>query len=314
MSDQKILVVIGATGVQGGSVIKSVLSDPKAAATFKLRGITRDVSSPRAKALSEKGVECVTGDVNDKGSLKHAFRDAHTVFAVTDYWQKMDAKLELQQGKDIADAAKEEGVQHLIFSTLTNVTKLTSGKFPNVYHFDSKAHIEDYIRSLGIPASFFMPGFYMSNFETMMNPGPQGGYVLAMPIPPTTPIPLFDAAHDTGKFVKAMAMKREKVLGKNILAATNYTSVEDVVETFKKVKPETGAAFITVDKDTYKGFLAKAGMPDFAQEELYENMVIMDEFGYFGKQSLEESLALLDEKPTEFADFVAKSPKWKDLK
>ncbi|KAL9103513.1 MAG: hypothetical protein Q9163_001431 [Psora crenata] len=314
MSASKIFVVFGATGKQGGSVIKSVLGDPKAAAEFKIRGITRDPSNPKAKALAEKGVECMSGDIDDKESLKHAFKDAHSVFAVTNYWEKMDHELELQQGKNIADAAKEEGVQHLIFSTLVDVTKLTGGKFPNVYHFDSKAHIKDYIRSIGIPASFFMPGFYMSNLETMMNPSPEGGYVLALPMPPTTPIPFFDAEGDTGKFVKAMVMKRDKVLGKDILAATDYQTPEDVMETFKKLKPEMGAKFISVDEDTYKGFLAKAGMPEFVQKELYENMAFMNDFGYFGKKSLDESLALLDEKPTTLADFIANSPKWKDLK
>ena len=227
---------------------------------------------------------------------------------------------------------QEQGVQHLIFSALFDVTKLTGGEFPNVYHFDSKAKIEQYIRSLGIPASFFMPGFYMSNFESMMNPGPNGAYMLALPMPPTTPIPLFDAEDDTGKFVKAMAMKRDKVLGKNILAATDYYTAEEVAETFKKVKPETGGAFMTIDKDTYKGFMAKAGMPDFAQQEMYENMAFMNGYGYFGKKSLDESLdvsttfdarterfqltdgQLLDEKPTTLADFIGKNRKWKDLK
>ncbi|KAL9625975.1 MAG: hypothetical protein Q9164_007971 [Protoblastenia rupestris] len=164
-----------------------------------------------------------------------------------------------------------------------------------------------------------MPGFYMSNFEGMMNPGPNGAYMLALPMPPTTPIPLFDAEDDTGKFVKAMAMKRDKVLGKNILAATDYYTAEEVAETFKKVKPEAGGAFMTIDKDTYKGFMAKAGMPDFAQQEMYENMAFMHDYGYFGKKSLDESLdltngQLLDEKPTTLADFIGKSRKWKDLK
>ena len=140
----------------------------------------------------------------------------------------------------------------------------------------------------------------MQNLENMMTAGPQGDYVFALPIPPTTPIPMFDAAEDTGKYVKAMAMKREQVLGKDVLAATDYCTPEDVVETFKKVKPETGASFMRPDKKTYMGFLAQgglpnfsqAGLPDFAQLELYENMVFMDEFGYFGKQSLDESLAV----------------------
>lgn len=177
---------------------------------------------------------------------------------------------------------------------MIDVNKLTSGKYPNVYHFDSKAHIEDYIRTLGIPASFFMPGFFMSNLDTMMNPSPQPphAYAMALPMPSTTPIPFFDACADTGKFVKAMVMKREEVLGKNVLGATDYYTPDQVVEAFKQVKKETPAQFTTLDKDTYKGYLAQAGMPDFVQEELYENMAFMNEFGYFGKKSLDWSLGV----------------------
>ena len=106
MSEKKILVVFGATGNQGGSVINSILKDPKTANEFKIRGITRDPSKPNAKALEAKGVECVAGDINDKVSIKHAFHGAYAVFAMTNYWEKMDAELEYNQGKSIADLAK----------------------------------------------------------------------------------------------------------------------------------------------------------------------------------------------------------------
>ncbi len=174
-----------------------------------------------------------------------------------------------------------------------DINKLSNGKYPNVYHFNSKWAIAEYIRSIGIPASFFMPGFYMSNLETMMTPSPQPphAYTIALPMPPTTPIPWFDAADDTGKFVKGMLMNREKVLGKEVFAATDYITPVQVAETFALVKKEAGkgAGFVQLDADTYKGFLAKAGMPQFVQEELYENMAFLDEFGYYGKGSLDWS-------------------------
>ena len=179
-----------------------------------------------------------------------------------------------------------------------------------------------------------MPGFFMSNLDTMMIPSPQDpkAYIFALPMPPTTPIPWFDSGDDTGKFVKAMVMKQEEVMGKNVLGATDYYTPEQVVETLKSMKKETGAQFIQLDKDTYKGYLAKAGMPEFAQEELYQNMSFMNDYGYYGKKSLDWSLGvsppsddtglyvilivyqLLDEKPTTLAEFFAKAPKWKDLK
>ncbi|KAL8778421.1 MAG: hypothetical protein Q9213_007421 [Squamulea squamosa] len=293
MSDKKVFVVFGATGTQGGSVINSVLSDPAAAQEFRIRGITRDPSKPNAQALAARGVECVAGEIGDKASLTKAITGAHSVYAVTNYWEKMDQKLEFEQGKNIADICKETGVQHLIWSGLFNVTKLSNGKYPNVYHFDSKANIESYIREIGVPSSTFMPGFYMSNLETMLKPSPQPphAYTLALPMPPSTPIPFFDAAADTGKFVKAMLTKRDKVLGKRVYAATEYYTAVDVPKIFSEVKKEAGkgASFVTIDKDTYKKELTGAGMPEFAAQEMYENMAFMDEFGYYGKESLDWS-------------------------
>ena len=187
-------------------------------------------------------------------------------------------------------------MQHLIWSSLLDVSKLTRGKFPNVEHFDSKAAVETYIRQIGIPATFFMPGFFMSNIPgNMLRPlPPNNAWTMALPMPSDTPMPLFDAAGDTGKFVKAILTHRDTVLGKQIHAATDYYTPDDVVSTFKQLYPEAGkeARFLQVEKEQYKGALAKAGMPEKAQEELYENMAFMHDFGYYGKASLEPSLAV----------------------
>ena len=102
----KLLVIIGATGNQGGSVIKSILADPNASKQFKLRGVTRDVSKDAAKALTEQGVEMVSADLDDKTSLVKAFEGAYGVYAVTDFWATMNKDAEVKQGKNMADAAK----------------------------------------------------------------------------------------------------------------------------------------------------------------------------------------------------------------
>lgn len=132
MSGKKLLVVFGVTGNQGGSVTKSVLGDPKASQEFRLRGITRDPSKPNAQALAAEGVECVTvcrhakkrmfltfqGDINDKSSLKEALEGAHTVYAMTNYWEKMDDKLEFQQGKNVADVCKVSHAPEYVLADL----------------------------------------------------------------------------------------------------------------------------------------------------------------------------------------------------
>ena len=106
MTSKKIFVVFGATGNQGGSVINSVLNDPATAKEFQIRGTTLDPSKPNAKALEARGVQCVAADIDNKEQIQSALKDAYAVFAMTNYWEKMDPELETNQGKGIADAAK----------------------------------------------------------------------------------------------------------------------------------------------------------------------------------------------------------------
>ena len=137
----------------------------------------------------------------------------------------------------------------------------------------------------------------MSNIPGMMFPNPQSlehEYTFALPIPPDTPIPLFDAKDDTGKFVKKVLQNREKLLGKHVLEATAYYTPKQIVEEFSAVKPEAGkgAKFVQVPSVTWTGSLEKAGLPKVAAQEMLQNMLFMPDFGYYGKASLDESLSV----------------------
>ena len=163
-------------------------------------------------------------------------------------------------------------------------------------HFDSKADVEKYIRSLGIPASFFMPGWYMQNLKNgYLHPNPASAeheFVFQSPNPPQTPIPLFDAAEDTGKFVKAILLNRETTLGKRIYAATDYYTCEQIVREFSEAKPEAGrgAKYEEVPPEAYKKFLMEvAGLKEVGAAELTENQQFLTEFGYYGGAGLSES-------------------------
>ncbi|KAI9805065.1 MAG: hypothetical protein M1825_000899 [Sarcosagium campestre] len=317
MAAKKLLVVFGATGVQGGSVIKSFLSDPTTAEAFKLRAITRDPSKPSAQALAAKGVECVTGDTNSIDSLKKALVGAYAVFGVTNYWDKPDKALEIKQGKNIADAAKAAGVQHMILFTVLGsehfvdikAIEVTKGAFPNVYHFDSKAEIGEYMDSIGLPTTSFMPGFYMSNLQGILKKDDSGTYVFSFPGPSSTVIPLSDTKEDTGKFVKAAIKSREKTLGKSVLGASDYYTIDRILEIFKKVKPSEAknVRFQEITGDQYKNTLIGYGMPDFVAQELLENMQFMAEFGYYGKESLDWSHQLLEEPATTLEEYFEKN-------
>lgn len=157
----KLITVFGATGQQGGSVIRSILQDDILSKEFKIRGITRDTSKPAAQALLKQGVELVSvrwqhlsgrfnwtltsnqADMNSKESLVKAIQGSHSVFLVTTpAWGVAGSDAELVHGKNVADVAKESDVQHLIFSSLLDVTKETAGRLKHVPHFDQKAQVE----------------------------------------------------------------------------------------------------------------------------------------------------------------------------
>ncbi|KAL1736280.1 hypothetical protein EV714DRAFT_242744 [Schizophyllum commune] len=308
---KQIITVLGATGKQGGSVINSILADSAASSKFALRAVTRDVNKDSAKALAAQGAEVVAADMDDKESLRKAIKGAHGVFAVTNFWDSMSGDKEIAQGKNVADICKEENVQHLVWSSLLNVTKLTNGVLSEVHHFDSKAKVEDYIRELGIPATFFLPGFYMANIPGMsLRPSPEGKWTLGMPMPEDAPIPLFAAERDTGKFVKAIFMKREQTLGKRVYASSGYTTPLQILEAFKKVYPTSGkdATFQRVPDEAFKGMLGQMGMPPAIQEETLQNMRLVYEFGYYGGEKLDWSQSIVDEPLTTFEEYIKGNP------
>ena len=122
--------------------------------------------------------------------------------------------------------------------------------------------------------------------------GSKHEWAFTLPCPASTPIPLFDAAADTGKFVKAILLRRDETLGKRILAATDYYTSAQIVEQFARVKPEAGrnALFIEASPEDYKMLVGSLmGVDERIQQEMLENMQLLTEFGYFGKADLKES-------------------------
>ncbi|OBW63642.1 MAG: Uncharacterized protein AUREO_062920 [Aureobasidium pullulans] len=300
----KLITVFGATGNQGGSVIKHILADSQLSAEFKIRGITRDVNKPAAKALSDKGVELVTADLNDKASVAEAIKDSHTVFLVTNYWETANPDIERTQGINVASAAKEAGISHIIFSSLINVTETTGGKLTHVPHFDTKSDVEKYIRGTGVPCTFILPGYFMSNFGMMFNKGEDGVYNFAMPISDEAKFPLFDVAEDTGNFTNAILKNADKLNGKQVLAATAYYTPKQIVADFEEVSGHK-IRYIQISGDQFKSYL-----PEFMAQEMLENHVLLDTAGYYGGESLDESLKLLENKPVTWKQFIQKSGMW----
>lgn len=143
--------------------------------------------------------------MESQDSLAHALKGTDTVFLVTlpDFVTGAAPGTEFEHGKNVIDTAKDAGVQHVVFSSLINVTKASNGRLPHVAHFDSKADIESYIRTKNIPATFIQPGYYMSNFTNLqlLRKNSDGSYTLAGPTDGSkAQLPLFYPENDMGTY------------------------------------------------------------------------------------------------------------------
>jgi uncharacterized protein YbjT (DUF2867 family) len=181
---QPLIAVIGATGAQGGGLVRAVLDDPQH--RFRARALTRKPDDARARALADAGAEVVAADLDDVDSLARAFAGAHGVFAVTNFWEHFSPETELRQAGNIAEAARRAGVKHIVWSTLEDTRKLVPlddarmptlhGKY-KVAHFDAKGEANDVFRRAGVPTTFLNTSFYWDNlihFGMAPQRGPDG--------------------------------------------------------------------------------------------------------------------------------------------
>ncbi|SPJ92459.1 related to nucleoside-diphosphate-sugar epimerases [Fusarium torulosum] len=232
-------------------------------------------------------------------SINSVLKDAHTVFLVTNYWETVSRDIETTQGKNVTEAAKNAGVSHLIFSSLIDVTEASKGALPNVPHFDGKAEIEKYIRNSGVPATFVMPGYSMTNLFSSFQKTADGSYQMFLPVGDNARFPLFDV-EDTGKFVTAVIKNRDTVLGKNIKEAADYYSPSRIVAEFTEVTGKP-ASWAQIPDDQWKGFLP----PAVAQEYL-ENFKLLEAAGYYAGAGLKESLDLVGDGVTSWKEFATR--------
>jgi hypothetical protein len=268
----KLAVIVGATGGQGSSVVKALLKDP----SYKVRGITRNPSSEKGKALSAQGVEVVAADLNDEASLVKAFSGASVIYGVTDFFEpfvKADAeeamKVEYGQGVNIVSAAsKTSSLEHFIWSTLPNGSKISNGEYV-VPHFESKNRIEAYIKenkSLLSKTTFLYVAFYADNLAwPLMIPNPvksSGKYVWFMPLPADTPLAhVGDHKANVGVFVRAIFAKGEQARGgKYVLASVQENTFGEALADWAKHTGKTDqTALVQISLDDYEMLWPKWG-------------------------------------------------------
>jgi len=243
MSDKKLIAVIGATGAQGGGLVRSILNDKSGA--FGVRAITRDTNSDKAKTLTGSGAEVVSADLDNTDSLKEAFKNAYGVYAVTNFWEHFSPEKEVSQIKNIAEAAKSAGVKHTIFSTLEdtrNWVPLEDGRLPTlmgkykVPHFDGKGEAEHFFTDLGVPVTFLLTSFYWDNF-IYFGMGPkkndEGKYALMIPMG-NKKLPGI-AAEDIGKCAYGIFKRGNEYIGKKVGIAGGHLTGKEMAEAFSKV-------------------------------------------------------------------------------
>ncbi|KAL8637485.1 MAG: hypothetical protein Q9228_005251 [Teloschistes exilis] len=303
----KLLSVFGATGQQGGSLLRGLLKRPDVLKIYRLRGITRDLDKASAIALRDAGVEMVQGDMDDESSLKTALDGSYAVFAITNFWEKASAEVEINQGKAMADAAVAVGAKLIIWSSLPDVTAMSGGKFTSVKHFDSKAKVESYIRDLPITSAFYWPGFFMQMTTNMFKPklNDEGKLTFSWSWG-NTPTPMIDVT-DTAKYLIPILLDPNRYSGKRFVASTAYYSATEIVEAFKKI---TGK-----DMQFIQAGQGSTGLelPPEIAKVLEESSGLMADFKYYGPtgpKDLEWTLAQMDDPPTTFEDFVKANEPW----
>ncbi|KAF4334213.1 nitrogen metabolic regulation nmr [Fusarium beomiforme] len=260
----KLVSIIGATGIQGGSVIKALLNDE----SYTVRAITRDKTSAAAKSLLEKGVEVVEANLNDIHSLETAFSGSFAIFAATNFFQNFPSlsaeaaiEEEVAQGINLAKAAiATPTLEHFIWSTLPNASRVSEGK-SFVPHFAGKNKVDDYIKShaeLFRKTTFLWVGFYASNLQyPFFTPFPvtsaaPNKHIQLLPAPSSTPLSLAgDARTNVGLFVHAILEQPSKTLpGKFVLAVTDVMSTGNLLSLWASTKKKE-AEYIVVDRQTY---------------------------------------------------------------
>jgi uncharacterized protein YbjT (DUF2867 family) len=192
MADKKIIAVAGATGAQGGGLVRAILADPHGG--FAVRALTRDTSSAKARALADAGAEVVTANVDDPESLRRAYAGAYGAFCVTFFWDHYSPERETAEAKTMAEAAKAEGLTHVIWSTLEDTRKwvpLSDDRMPTlmgkykVPHFDGKGEADHFFRDLAVPTTFLLTSFYWDNliyFGSGPKKTPDGRYAFTVPM------------------------------------------------------------------------------------------------------------------------------------
>jgi uncharacterized protein YbjT (DUF2867 family) len=220
-NEERLIVVCGATGKQGGAVARSLLNRG-----FQVRGLTRDPHKPEAQALADQGAALVQGDMEERSAMDRVLEGAYGVFSVQNFWET-GYDSEVKQGKTVADAAKAAGVEHFVYSSVGSAHRQTG-----IPHFESKWEIEEHVRQIGLPYTILRPVFFMQNWE-MMREMVLGG-TLAQPLDPDKPFQQV-AVEDVGAFAAIAFERPDEWIGREVDLAGDEQTMPEIAGTFGRV-------------------------------------------------------------------------------
>jgi uncharacterized protein YbjT (DUF2867 family) len=261
MEDKKIIAVVGATGAQGGGLVRAILTDPTGG--FAARAVVREPGSDKAKALAKAGAEVVKADVDDVESLKKAFAGAYGAYCVTFYWAHFNPEKELAEARNMAEAARAAGVQHVIWSTLEDTRRwvpLSDDRMPTlmgkykVPHFDAKGEADALFTKAGVPTTFLLTSFYWDNFiffGSGPKPGPDGKLALTFPLGKARMPGI--AAEDIGRCAHGIFKKGKALVGSTVGIAGEHLSGAEMASALSKALGRE-VRYNEVTPEVFRGF------------------------------------------------------------
>jgi uncharacterized protein YbjT (DUF2867 family) len=258
---KKIIAVVGATGAQGGGLVRALLEDKSG--EFAVRAITRKVDSDKAKALAKAGAEVVAADLDDVASLKKAFAGAYGAFCITNFWEHFSVEKEQQQARNMAQAAKAAGLKHVVWSTLEDTRKwvpLTDDRMPTlqgkykVPHFDGKGEADSVWKEQGVPTTLLLTSFYWDNlihFGMGPKKGPDGTLAITLPMGHAK-LPGI-AAEDIGACAYGIFKRGPEMAGKTVAIAGGHPTGAEMAASLSKALGQK-VVYNDVPPATYRGF------------------------------------------------------------
>lgn len=261
MAERKIITVIGATGAQGGGLVRAILDESEG--DFAVRAVTRNKSSDSAQELAGLGAEVVEADINDEKSILDTFSGAWGAYCVTFFWEHFDPEKEMAQAGNMARAAENAGLHHVIWSTLEDTRKwvpLDDDRMPTlkekykVPHFDAKGMADSLFTERGLPVTLLLTSFYWDNFIHFgMGPkaGPDGRLAITLPIGEAR-LPGI-ATEDIGRCALGIFKRGGELQGKTVGVAGEHLTGHQMAESLGRALGKE-IVYNSVEPEVFRGF------------------------------------------------------------